>query len=163
LNGSRMEQLIMHPTALLTLALLGAAPDDPLPPGAIARLGTVRFRHGDQINAVVVAPDGKLLATGSRDGTLALWDVETGKEVAWSPDGRLVASGSKGANVLFWDAATAKNLLTAQGHKGAVTALAFAPGGQRLASGSLDKTIRLWDPADGSQKDSWAANTGGVA
>src|SRR4051794_33199276 len=56
---------------------------DPLPAGAIARLGTVRFRHGDQINAVAVSPDSKTIATGARDGTLALWDLGTGKDLAW--------------------------------------------------------------------------------
>src|SRR5439155_2048287 len=79
---------------------------DPLPPGVLLRLGTVRFRQGDVIHPVVFAADGKSLASAGYDGTVRLWDRATGKEllrlggadtklgtVALSPDGRTVAAG----------------------------------------------------------------------
>src|SRR5436309_861142 len=54
---------------------------DPLPRGAIARLGTTRFRHLDRIFGVAFAPDGKTVASASPDDTAAIWDAKTGKKL----------------------------------------------------------------------------------
>jgi WD40 repeat protein len=75
---------------------------DPLPPGVLARLGTVRLRPGNSCDAPTPSPDGKLLATAER-GKVRLWDLATGKEVrafdmpsqgvmttCFTPDGRYV-------------------------------------------------------------------------
>ena len=69
--------------AVLGVWLIGAAAyaqpaDDPLPAGAVARLGTTRFRHGGPIDAVAYHPDGKIIAAASAID-LILWDAETGK------------------------------------------------------------------------------------
>src|SRR5262245_12636606 len=88
---------------------------DPLPPGALARVGTARLRHLGQVYAVAISPDGKTIASGGNDNTLRLWETATGKEllavpspktgvrcVAFSRDGKLVATGGYQA-VQLWD------------------------------------------------------------
>ena len=72
--------------------------------------------HTSDINSVSFSPDGKLLASGSDDETIRLWDVSTGQtlhtldehesyvnSVSFSPDGKLLASGSEDGTVLLWD------------------------------------------------------------
>src|SRR5207249_1402287 len=54
---------------------------DPLPEGAIARIGTVRFRHGEAVRSVAFSPSGGELASASVDGTIRRWDLATGKEL----------------------------------------------------------------------------------
>jgi RNA polymerase sigma factor (sigma-70 family) len=53
---------------------------DPLPPGAIARLGTLRFQHGEHVENIHYFPDGKRIVSQGRDLT-RFWDARTGKEL----------------------------------------------------------------------------------
>src|SRR5262249_44960287 len=53
----------------------------PLPPGALARLGTVRWRHGARAWFAAFLPDGKQLLSVGADGIARLWNLATGQEV----------------------------------------------------------------------------------
>jgi WD40 repeat protein len=106
---------------------------DPLPKGAISRMGTVRLRHEQPVAFLAVSPDGKMLASAgqgfieSGDLTykrcICLWDLTTGKELrrlgrrsvgghmAFSPDGKLLASaGCEDATVHVWNVQTGEEL-----------------------------------------------------
>jgi hypothetical protein len=62
-----------------------------------------------------------------------------------SPDGRALATGSKDGTVQVWEVASGQQVLSFSGHEADVNCLAFAPDGRSLASGSRDFTILLWD------------------
>ena len=131
---------------------------------AVLQEGDKASLYLDWVASVAFSPDGKRLASGSRDKTIKLWDTVTGTElftlkghldtvysVAFSPDGKRLASGSGDNIIKIWDTAKGKELLTLKGHLDTVYSVAFSPDGEQLASGSNDKTIRLWDTAAGTE------------
>ena len=66
--------------------------------------------------------------------------------MAFSPDGKTLASGSKDKTIILWDIATRQPIgQPLSGHLDAVTSVAFSPDGKTLASGSKDKINILWD------------------
>jgi WD40 repeat protein len=75
------------------------------------------------------------------------------RAVALTDDGALVAAGSADGAVIIWDAATGKRLVQFNGHRTFVGAIAFTHDGQRLITGSQDLTLRIWrrDPKDASK------------
>lgn len=151
---------------------------DPLPAGARARLGTVRFRNGAGIFTIAFTPDGKkLISAGgspwagqgvtSADSSIRVWEVETGKELrqlkghaggvsclAVSPDGKLVVAGTPQDGVLrVWDlTAEAEPRQIQAVPNGTVVVCAFAPDGKLLAvPAGPEQPIRLWEVATGKE------------
>ena len=117
------------------------------------------------VGSVVFSPDGKYILSGSGDGTLQLWDAETGElvrppleghqswvqSVAFSPDGKRIVSGSDDKTIRVWDAMTGELVRPPlEGHQGWVQSVAFSPDGKRIVSGSYDNTIRIWDATVGA-------------
>jgi WD40 repeat protein len=65
--------------------------------------------------------------------------------VSFSPNGKILASGSNDSTITLWDVATGKEIHTLQGHSDAIWSVSFSPDGKTLASSSWDKTVILWD------------------
>src|SRR5262245_10893672 len=151
---------------------------DPLPTGAVARFGTVRWRHESVIRAAVWAPDGKAIWTNAEDRTVRAWDTSTGRETArpealrecWklslSADGRLIA-GLRGNEAVVLDLRTGKavSIPLPGPHVGG---FALSPDGKVLALGDLAplsgevNSIELRDVMSGIMLHRIPAHGGGV-
>ena len=116
--------------------------------------------HAGDVLAVAFAPDGKTLASSSRDGTTRLWALANGAEratlsghsgpgpLAFLPDGRSLITGGADGSLRRWDPAAGHlQSLRMQAHLGRISALAVSPDGKTLASGGGDHELRLWDLA----------------
>ena len=123
------------------------------------------YGHTNQVNTLAFKPGSVILASGSDDDTIRIWDLTWNawrtrsirtlrghkkdvEAVAWSPDGTLLASGSRDRTVRLWNPDNGTNTAILRGHTGTVKTVAWSPDGTLLASGSSDDTIRIWDPAD---------------
>jgi RNA polymerase sigma factor (sigma-70 family) len=148
---------------------------DPLPPGAIARMGAIRFHHIQDATSVAFSPDGKFLITASDyNRTIILWDAATGKELhrfigdeystpmgvpVFSPDSKRLASLVWGqTGVRLWDVATGKEVRTVKvgspltiGGLASSRRLAFSPDGKVLAVPDDGKIIHLLDVTAGTE------------
>jgi WD40 repeat protein len=161
---------------------------DPLPEGAIARIGTLRFKHnpaqGGAMDVALFAPDGSKIVTLSQDfGSIRLWDAESGKDiqgpwstynkphsaVAFSPDSTKLAAVASAnffgnpqaqrAEIIVYDIARGQAVKTIAPIKHNARALAFADGGKTIVSAG-EGTVRWWDLDSGKEKRSWTAFPG---
>jgi len=118
--------------------------------------------HAKDVFSVSFSPDGKKLASGSKDKTIIIWDVATGEaertlkrhedcvhSVCFSPDGTKLASGSADNTIIIWDVLTGWAERIFVGHTDSIWSVCFSPDRKKLASGSEDKTIVIWDLATG--------------
>jgi hypothetical protein len=131
--------------------------------------------HTNPVGTLAISPDSKLLASGSTDKTLKLWNLEPGIlrqtlsghgsavwAVAFSSDGQLLASGSGDKTIKLWQAADGQLLNTLIGHQDTVWAVAFSSDGQLLASGSGDQTIKLWQVETGALLSTFSGHADAV-
>ncbi|WP_199248326.1 serine/threonine-protein kinase [[Phormidium] sp. ETS-05] len=151
----------------------GSAPVPPSPSPPIARttapsttVPTYRPLHSFQahtgtVRALAINPDGKLLATGSDDNTIKLWEIDSGKQLltlashsnwvtslAFHPDGKRLVSGSYDTTIKLWQLPDGQLIRTLTAHTREVFCVAFSPDGTRMASGSY-QNVNLWNLRDG--------------
>ena len=136
----------------------------------------IQFKgHSEDIHFVVFSPDGKKVATASRDRSVRIWDVESEKElyklarqngdsgvlfnsVAFSPDSQKVVttdfySGMHNNTdvVRIWDAESGKELRKLVGHEYFAWSAVFSPDGKKIVSASEDNTARIWNADTGKE------------
>jgi RNA polymerase sigma factor (sigma-70 family) len=99
---------------------------DPLPAGALLRLGTLRWRQGGRVMSVAFSPDGKTVAAGGVDQVIHLRHSATGR-----------------------------SLRTFRGHTDEVSCVRFTWDGKSLVSFGLDGVLRIWDVVSGKEVRSW--------
>ena len=159
---------------------------EPLKPDYRPRL--ILRGHDGPVSQVRISPNGNFIASASADGTIKLWDAETGSHMdtlvghmagvsclAWSPDSNTLASGSDDKAIRFWDRVTGRPKTTARrsmmgqemaplrGHHNYIHCLAFSPKGNILASGSYDEAVFLWDVRAGRLMRSLPAHSDPVS
>jgi WD40 repeat protein len=138
---------------------------DPLPPGAIAPLGTVRLRHTahDAVACVAFSPNGKTVVNGGRSGGCA-WDVATGEQLDWfrmrlpvsaaafTPDGKTLLTADDKGSIRLYEVGTGKLLRRAirpweAGYRG--RASFFSADGKVVGAYAYSGDVRLWEVGSG--------------
>ena len=173
LTGSEVKAQDAKPTSAKTGPKRFDDHGDPLPDGALARIGTVRLR-GLFVRSIAFSPDGRELVFGASCKELNLWDPATGKQVrsflghnvhanaiAFSRDGTLLASGSGDAEIILWRTSDGK-ILHRMKCRHPLTSIAFSPDGMLIVSGEQNNSVRVWDGITGRELQCFQGKGGDV-
>ncbi|KAJ7105155.1 WD40-repeat-containing domain protein [Mycena epipterygia] len=137
-------------------------------PTVTARLRTtgalVSLQHNSEVHSVCFHPDGLRVISGSRDHTLHIWEVSTGRQlhlltghtdwvfsVGFSGDGLHAISGSSDQTVRIWEVETGQQLHQLVGHDDWVRSVGLSRDGLHAISGSDDETVRIWEVSTGQE------------
>jgi len=128
-------------------------------------LGSMRLRHSQEVNDVAFSPDGKRLATASKDRLVKIWDMDNGHELltytghadqirtlAFNPDGTILASEGGDGDIKLWNPASGKDIRTIKGKGNYVSSLVFSRDGKYVVAASEDKAVRVYEVQTGTMK-----------
>jgi WD40 repeat protein len=117
----------------------------------------------EPVLTIALSPNSKRVASGSKDGTVKLWDVETGKVIArwtehracvasvcWSPIDERVLSGSWDGTARVWNVESGETILgPIQTEQEYVFVVAYSPDGSKFATGGYNSALKIWDSSTG--------------
>jgi WD40 repeat protein len=148
------------PSGVLATGTVAGSIDlwDPLQGKRIARFDA----HKEQVLALAATPKGDLLASGSSDGRIKVWAMETRRELlnlgahepreirslACGPDGKTLVSGDANGAIQIWNLQKGQEIASWTGHDGAVKSLVFLPSETRLVSAGLGRKVKWWASHD---------------
>ena len=167
-DGSREEDALRGATVVkrarvkrtVVACVFAAVISAVISPGAFAEVekDCVELKyHKDIVFGLAFSADGKLLASGSDDATVAVWDVSKRRRlaslkkhrsaifaVAFHPNGTLLAAGDVEGKIVIWNLRNGKPACELKGHAQRITCVAFSPDGRYLLSTSGDGKAKLW-------------------
>lgn len=129
-----------------------------------------RFSH-TQSRSLSWSPSGRLIAEGTKDGTINIWDISnrtiiksqkehhgTINSLSWSPDGKSLVSGSSDNTMRIWKidevkekVEVKKDLESHRGHQSAVNGVSWSPDGEKIAGGDSDGIVGIWGAGKGEE------------
>jgi WD40 repeat protein len=138
------------------------------------------FGHKEAVTDLIIALDGKMSMSYSKDGTMMAWDIASGKMVKplatsttgigstiLTPDGRLAISES-GSQLLVWDVwggdgEFLKEIYKLEGHSDNILDMAITPDGRSIITASKDTTLKVWDVMQGRELQNLVGHNGRVS
>ncbi|KAG2744123.1 WD40 repeat-like protein [Suillus brevipes Sb2] len=127
-----------------------------------------------RVETIALSPDSKKVASGSRDGAVKLWNVDTGKiiktwtghtkevrSVSWSPDGGRVVSVSNDGTFRVWDVENGKTILGPINAGERVWAVCYSPDAKMIATGGI--RLKIWDANSGESLTSFEEHSACLA
>ncbi|QQS40520.1 MAG: WD40 repeat domain-containing protein [Acidobacteriota bacterium] len=129
--------------------------------------------HLRPVIALAFSPDSEVLASGSQDGSIGIWDIGTGSfrhrltghtdwvtSVAYSEEGKRLVSADKDGNVKVWDLESQTVASEFVHRKYSAVSVVFSPDGNKVASGGQDGVIKIWDLGSGNELSSFEITDG---
>lgn len=193
LAADSLSAIKIDPVESLLLAVRAMNNTQPPLPGAIEalhralpalRLMRTYYGHTDRVYAVSYSPDGRFLASASRDGSVKIWDASGATRqslhsfeinpdpapdsygatnLSFSPDGKLLVATNAKSEIIVWDTAfwqEVRRKTTA--HEGTIWGLAFSPDSAQLLTGGADGQLKLWNVSDLSEINTFSEHKEGV-
>jgi len=136
------------------------------PPSLASNVGECRYilrGHTAKVNVVAWSLDGKYIASGSSDGTVQMWNANSGQRMftvkksirpinslTWSPDSLRIASAGADKLVHVWDANNGNEFFIYRGHSRNVKSVAWSPDGRSIASAGEENAVHIRDARNGT-------------